>query len=497
LFSGAGLTALLTIIAVRSESLALGGQEGNVMFGVQTLLRGAPLYSDPRGLPFIATQYTPIYHELTALLCRVAGVTTGDIQAVFRIGRVISATASLVLGLVMFILARRYGSAGPAARWMLAFLLVPVLGAWAFMARPDALYMALAGMILLLSMRYAEDGGWRDLLLASIFTGIAFWTKQTAFILFPLPFIAKLARGGLASFRIRDALLHAIVLGGALILMTPAMAVNFQIGLGNGIDLAYAKGVYLEFLIHHAPLLLAMVGACFLLPWRGYPTARTLMALAAWLLAAGMILSLKWGSQENYLHEFLMVGLALTALAGRPEPGQRKSHQSNAMGTWLPASLNGPLLTGLLLAELVSRAIQLYPWIQSARAPRAALYQTAEALRTAPELAGKPVAILDFNAFLFLPERAVFVPLEVLTSSAGAGHYDLAAFRRAVDTRAICYAISDQDTLTRLRDVEHKMENQDVFLNLTEAGPTLLKDFRVSRQVGSKLILVSDHCLRP
>jgi hypothetical protein len=130
--------------------------------------------------------------------------------------------------------------------------------------------------------------------------------------------------------------------------------------------------------------------------------------------------------------------------------------------------------------------------LQSAMRSRDQLYADGHALAADPELRGKFVMTLDSVAFIFLPDRAAFVPLEVLGSSAASGHFDLSHVTQAVQNGELCFTVVEPTLLQKLTTGTSPPNDPDHWAAVI--GKTLLADFHPMRRIGPRVLLVSEQC---
>jgi hypothetical protein len=475
-------TIVLMVVYANTANISISGEEQNVIFSIQNMLGGEALYRDPSQFPFVVTQYTPIYYDLCVSICRWLGLQPDNLRGIYLVGRLISTAATLGSSLVMVAILARYSGLDRVTRFTLAFLLPLAIGPWACVARPDPLYLLLVVASLWAAMRYAETLRLPMLVTASMLLLAAFYTKQTALFLFPLPLVVRFARQGWSGLKAQDALVCLVVYGAGAVFMTPAMLRNFAVGLGNGIDLSYAfREVYKPIFLYRMPLLLA-AGLAYRDAARGADWPPRAIGLATlWYLLVGASLAVKYGSSLNYLDEF-MVGCML--IAGMARCLAQPSGGSRQRGLAV-------LLLGLLVA---AEAVSIYgnrPNLWSAMRSRQEFYTGGHALAADAALRDRFIMVLDTSAMVFIPERAAFVPVEVLGSSAVSGHFELAPVTQAVRDGRLCFAVAAPGLLARLLSTA---ASGDDITWASEIGRTLLADFHPVRTVGAWVLLASDAC---
>lgn len=76
--------------------LDLGGLENNVIYGIQKILAGFPLYINPESPPFDLIQKSPAYYYLLAGLCRLFNISMEQPIEIFRLSRIVSLILNLI-----------------------------------------------------------------------------------------------------------------------------------------------------------------------------------------------------------------------------------------------------------------------------------------------------------------------------------------------------------------------------------------------------------------
>jgi len=154
--------------------LELEWMEGGSLQQALRIQRGDPIYGPPSAqyVPFL---YPPLYPALLAALGTVFPLG-------LVLGRVVSILSVVAIGAALW---RLVGSEGKP--WSHQAVAVGLFASgyvftyrWIDVARGDALFMALTIWALVV-LREAW-GDWRKALLAGALMGLAFWTKQTAFV---------------------------------------------------------------------------------------------------------------------------------------------------------------------------------------------------------------------------------------------------------------------------------------------------------------------------
>jgi Dolichyl-phosphate-mannose-protein mannosyltransferase len=478
-----GAAVFLSAAFVPSMSTDIGGAEQNIVFSIERMLLNLPLYLNPDELPFIGTQYTPVYFYVVLGVCRLLGIDSGDVHRIYVIGRIVSAIATGGCCIIIFAILRRYIRLNVVVATATAGLLPLAINKWGFSTRPDPLYLLLISASLFASMVYAESQRTSRLMLASLLLVTAFYTKQTAAFMFPLPFIVGAARHGRGTLRGRDIITSFLIYGISIACVPAIMTKNFAIDLANGIDIDSAmENVYWPVAKIMAPfvcfILIGLVRQRLLAEW----AVRAILLATVWFLIVGLALSVKLGSAENYLDEFvvgclILVGMTCGATVGRPG------------SEFAPRYL---FLTGLIIACQLNAAYRCRPAVWHAAARQDAIYDWGQVLSTDRTMSEKRIMPLDYISLVFIPGRAAFAPFEVMGTSARAGGFDIRPVIGAIRSGLICYAVADAGNLTRIWATQPPINADDAFT--ANLGRTILADFHVFRRYGAKVMLVSNSC---
>ena len=81
--------------------------ENSVIYSVQRMLAGFPLYADPEQPPYAITQYSPIYYQLLYGLARVFNITPDDPLSIYKISRSVSLVFNLAFSGTLALIATR------------------------------------------------------------------------------------------------------------------------------------------------------------------------------------------------------------------------------------------------------------------------------------------------------------------------------------------------------------------------------------------------------
>ena len=313
--------SFLAMLALRIHLITayipeLGGIESNVIYSLQRILDGYPLYVDPATAPYSITQYTPLYYYLCWLVGKLFQVDAANVHQVYILCRTVSLVLNLLFaGTAFFILHNIF-----RVRKALSF----VAFAYAFVyldeesfSRPDSLYSLLVlvsiGLFLKMLIQKEQRPSQFYLISASVVSITAIFAKQSAIylpmlLLFFLLFYVRNIRWTLAAL---------LSMGGAFSLLflmsgggdVHAFLQNTVQGVNNGASLAwFAKRIMIEHFQKERiiNILGLFIGTYYLAKGK----ADTLKFLGLCILgsfAFALVTSVKIGAAPNYFTEFIVL----------------------------------------------------------------------------------------------------------------------------------------------------------------------------------------------
>ncbi len=311
------VTLLLRIILIGYYNNNLGGIELNVVYGIQRLLLGQPLYQDPTTGSFAVIQYTPLYYYLIAGIARVAGIKASDVQSVFELCRTIALVFNLLTIGVCAVVIRTMGF-----NWLKSITFsLPLLMALTshYYTRGDSMHLFLFVAAIWAFISYTRKNAVLYIILAALLTAGCFMVKQSGLLCFGIT--------GCYILFIERRFLAAVIYTASAILFSGLLAIifigagnmhlfylNAWLGLKNGIDVSFLYSMFIsQFFLDLVPFyLLGGVMAWFAIKKVPDKTYRILAAGAALSFMFAVVTGLKKGSSNNYFTEFLiLVMLAL------------------------------------------------------------------------------------------------------------------------------------------------------------------------------------------
>lgn len=315
-----------SVRALFVHTLDLGGVEGNVVYGIQRLLLGLPLYTDPESPPFAVIQYTPLYYYLAAAVGLLTGVDAQEPQEVFVLGRVLCLLFNLGTVWATYRMGVRFGTARPLAAFFA--LLVFALLTRHFLGRPDALYLLLFTLSMADLFRALAPGHTTRgrLATAALWACAAVLTKQSGVLA-----LGIIGASLLWLRRWRDLGLTVGLCGSVLLTAFFLLGVryggeelyrNIVIGVRNGLSLEIFQHVFLQrsYLLLGGLHLAGAVLAWHLLQATEAPRKALAIALVLSFLFA-LVTGLKSGSRLNYfLENFVLIAVALPFAATFDRP---------------------------------------------------------------------------------------------------------------------------------------------------------------------------------
>ena len=320
----------------------IGGIESNVIYSIQRILGGYPLYVDPATAPYSITQYTPLYYYLCWAFGKLFQIDPANVYQVYILSRSVSLALNLLFaGAAFFILRTTFRVSRPLSFIAFAYAFV-YLDEESF-SRPDSLYslMVLATIGFFLKL-LTENSSRQQLYLicASALSIISIFAKQSAIympvlLLFFLLFYVRNVRWTLISLLTMAGAFSVLFIlsGGGDI---HAFLQNTVQGVNNGASLAwFAKRIMIEhFQKERFINILGLFTGIYYLARGKNDALRFLGLCILGSFTFALITSTKIGAAPNYFTEFIVLTvIAVIIFITTNDPLFQKSDVTS--GPWI------------------------------------------------------------------------------------------------------------------------------------------------------------------
>ena len=344
LVAGATFLAMLVLrlYLVTAYVPELGGIESNVIYSLQRILDGYPLYVDPATPPYSITQYTPLYYYLCWGVGRIFGVDAANVHHVYVLSRSVSLLLNLLFAWSVFAILRNVFRVKRSVSLLALVYAFVYLDEESF-SRPDSLFnlLALLTVGLFLKLLTEEDqprSRWY-LVGASALSVVAIFAKQSAIylpilLLFYLVFFLQNFRWAMI------ALLTITATFGLLLVLSGqndfhTFFQNTVQGVNNGASLSwFVERIMVEhFQKERFINILGLFGGFhFLAKGKSHPLKFLGLALLG-SFSFALITSIKIGAAPNYFTEFIVLTvIAVVVLVATYDPWFRA--QPIRRGKW-------------------------------------------------------------------------------------------------------------------------------------------------------------------
>lgn len=180
------------LIEVFTFHLNISGSEGNVIYFIQRVLDGSPLYTDPSELPYSIAQYGPLYYYITAGVCKLLGISSDSVYMIFVVSRLNCLLLNFLLAGILYLIGKTIFSLSYKRSLFLSFITFLFIEGNSF-GRPDSLehVMFFASLYFFLLAKKNENNKkllFKNIFFAALFAVFAIFSKQSAISL-PIIFI--------------------------------------------------------------------------------------------------------------------------------------------------------------------------------------------------------------------------------------------------------------------------------------------------------------------
>jgi len=309
------VSAALGVWIAWSDVPHIRGAEVNVIFTIQKVLSGGPLYTDPADFPFDIAQYTPLYYLLAATILRCLGVAPFDAESVTTVCRLLSSCLTCLLLILAYrLLTRKLGVRSTISIMACAFILITT-APWYFLARPDScmsLCMLTSWYFLLKTDRKNKEYSFVFLSASITFGILATFAKQNGLQALAVILVFFLIKRDWRNMRISLCVLTLLFIPVVVLVkyfFGPAMLENIIGGADNGISIYNAIHKPYKIIFGNFSLLIALtcMTACSWLRQKVLFQEVLLGTTLVFLFAFATVTALKVGSAENYYNEFIVM----------------------------------------------------------------------------------------------------------------------------------------------------------------------------------------------
>jgi hypothetical protein len=304
-----GLVLITRIVLITYHNADLGGLDMNVIYGIQRIIGGAPLYQHPGQPTYAIMQYSPLFYYAVAGIARIMHIDMRDVYHVYMTTRIVSLACNLITVLLTASIIRMGGFSRRRV-WTFSLPLLIVL-TFEHYTRVDSMHLLFFAATMLLALRYVRNGRLRHLVFAAFTAGGCIMCKQSGvlavgIVSFYLLFVAR--RYAPAFLFPLLSLVFAAIAGWLCIGNGWQEAYeNTCLGLKNGIDPSWLYTIFIS-QFYYDLILCYLLGG--IIVWSAFKVIKDkcylFIATGAGLsFLFALITGLKVGSGNNYFTEFL------------------------------------------------------------------------------------------------------------------------------------------------------------------------------------------------
>ena len=474
------LTLILRIHLVTAYIPEIGGIESNVIYSLQRILVGYPLYTDPATAPYSITQYTPLYYWLCWLGGTIFRVDAASVHQVYELSRGVSLLLNLMFAFSAFLISRNIFRIGRGVSFVVFTYAFVYLDEESF-SRPDSLYNLLFLVtigLFLKALLPEQRPSLKYLIGASIASVLTIFCKQSGICLLVLllvfiVFYLRNTRWALVA----SATMLLSFSGLFLLSSTGDLYVFLQNtvqGVNNGASVAwFTKRIMIE---HFQKERFINICGLFLgLYYLATGAENTKKFLGLSLLgsfAFALVTSFKIGAAPNYFTEFIVLVVIAAAVfittngfvskEAYPERRKRSVNYKPLLLLLFVLFTLPPRLAGKIVKKVVDVKNAGQHEYLSSQAVARFLYED-EGLKP-DEQVFVITHVEDYlNKFLF--RNAIFPQKEIVIANPP-NAYDYTAFRRGLENGEVGYVIADTrkdhiDTLNRQARIKYQFIEGD------------------------------------
>jgi len=307
-----GLHLGLKRILMFSYAPDLGGFERNVIWGIQQIMLGKPLYSNPDGTPFAIVQYMPAYYYLIAIIGKILSIDPLDAHSVYSLARCFNALLSLGSVFILYRIASLHLRIPQTIAIFVSSLAFLWMEAFTISGRPDCFKGFVFQCLIYVLLQYPSNRKRYVFPLAILLSVLAFFIKQDGLVFcFILPAVLFLQK----EWKQMLIACLSLLLSVAIIFFLFQYGTNGDFvrnvlgGLHNGISISWFAGAFSGYFSVMAVLFgLALVMSLEFLFEKNY-ALHVLGAGFVFTFFPQLLFSLKYGSGPNYFLECTLISL--------------------------------------------------------------------------------------------------------------------------------------------------------------------------------------------
>jgi len=307
------LTLASRIILAGFHNANYGGLDMNVVYGIQRILAGEPLYQDPNLPTYAIMQYSPLFYYASAAVAKLFGIGSHEVQQIYMVTRSLNIICNLITVLLTAGIISMW--AFPWRRVLTYALPVLMIVTMEYYTRGDSMHLMFFVAAMYATLNYLKNGNIGYLALAALFAGCSIMSKQSG--------ILSVGIIGFHLFFITGEYGKAIFFGLLSVLAAAAVAwlctggdwlafyQNAYLGLKNGIGWDWLYTIFTS-QFYYDLILFYFLGGIIAFHAFKHTSDRLYRfigtgAVMSFLFA--LITGLKIGSGNNYFTEFIFFGL--------------------------------------------------------------------------------------------------------------------------------------------------------------------------------------------
>lgn len=299
-----------------------GGLEFELIYEIQRLIVGDPIYIDPAIPPFQITQKTPIYHIIVAFCAWLCHMPAENIFGIYFLSRIITLLTVIGIGILSYVLAREiFGLSRNFSLVNAVFSIIILSHSHHYHSRMDALYtLSFLALYYILTKNNWSINFHKALLYVSI-TVLIFYIKQNGLVVIPIIALSLYINQQASKWILFYGLTSLMIIVLLPVIFSQDMKALYQnvvIGINNGLSYGFIRDYFLsEFQLSFLALVVAgqIVFYNFLVLELRSNKLFFLCFFTICTFLIGVLMSFKYGAGPNYFTEFKLFSLLSVLLA--------------------------------------------------------------------------------------------------------------------------------------------------------------------------------------